>query len=208
MRKFLHTCGHEAYIGDLYVTNGPLPLLIEQTYQHYLTLLNTLRSAVFDFPSNSWKGTYTERMVKHHATEMGHIRATAADYRMFVLETYIYLRNARREKFQDPSFMRALMDQMGRTGTISPEEHAVGPPSPGGTPSATRCAHCRRNGLHSGTDKASCTLKSLSKSKAQQALQGLNKAQAKKVAKAVAAALALDPATNVDEVISVARADV
>ena len=47
----------------------------------------------------------------------------------------------------------------------------------------------------------------MSRTKAQTALQGLNKTQAKKVAKAIATAITNNPAGNVDEFIASARAN-
>ena len=203
MRKYLHACCHNPSMVDLYVTNGPLPRLVEQMYRDYMAMLNIMRSAVFQFPDETWKGSYIQQMIAHHASELGQIRATAADYRMQTLETYVYLRNSRKEKFQDPSFTRSLLYRLGSCGPTAEGENS---PAGSGTTPPVRCEYCRRGGVHSGTSKEDCTLKLLSRTKAQSALQGLNKTQAKKVARAIAASMTNNPAGNVDEFIASARA--
>jgi hypothetical protein len=209
MRKHLFSCSHDTTFVELYVVSGPLPTLIEHTYQHYLALLNTLRSAAFEYDSSVWKGSYIEKMIAHHSSELGQIRETASDYRMHLLETYIYLRNARRDKFQDPSFMRSLLDRMGRSEAPPPDAPRGGEDSSGGpNPPPTRCSHCRRNGLHPGTGKSDCTLQLLPRGKAQSAVQGLNRIQAKNVATGIASALRSDPATPHDALIARIRGEV
>ena len=201
MRKFLFSCCHDTTLVELYVVSGPLPHLMEQTYLHFLALLNILRSAAFEFHMDTWKGSYVERMTSHHATELGHIRQTASDYRMHLLETYVYLRNSRKEKFQDPSFMRTLVHHFGTRST--PSESMGGPA--GSTEDQKRCGHCRRSGFHSGISRDDCPLKPLSRSKASDAVRGLTKTQAKKVYKAVKDAYAADPSADLDQVVADAR---
>ena len=203
MRKYLYSCSHDTSFVELYVSNGPLPRLIEQTYRDFLALLEALRSAMFEFPEGGWKGSYIQRMLQHHSKELGHIRLTAPDYRMHLLETYVYLRNARKEKFQDPSFMRSLLYNLGKEQSSA----ETGPDENGTAEEPTRCGHCRRAGLHKGTTKDSCSLKALSRNKAQAAVQGLNRNQAKKVAKLINAALSATPDGNVDSIVSKARAE-
>ena len=207
MRKYLFSCSHDAAFVELYVTSGPLVRIIEATYRDFMSLLETLRSAVFEFPGETWKGSYPERMIKHHAHELGHIRLTASDYRMHLLETYIYLRNSRKDKHQDPSFTRSLLYDLGKSaaqGRAETDSH----PTPDPAPAPTRCAHCRRNGTHPGLTKDDCPLKALPKNRAQQALQGLNKSQAKKATRAIASALEDNPSADIEEVIASARAEV
>ena len=203
MRKFLYACSHDSTFVELYVSSGPLPRLVEDTYRAFLALLEALRSAMFEFHEDSWKGSYIQRMLHHHSRELGHIRATSSDYRMHLLETYVYLRNSQKEKFQDPSFVRSLMYTIGKERTTE-----GGGDSGEAGEQPTRCSHCRRNGTHKGTTKESCPLKMLSRAKATSAVNNLSKQNAKKVTKAIASAMEENPDGNVDEVISAARAEI
>ena len=200
MRKYLYACSHDSTFVELYVTSGPLPRLIEDTYRSFLALLEALRSAMFEFPEDAWKGSYIHRMLQHHSKELGHIRATSSDYRMHLLETYVYLRNSHKEKFQDPSFVRSLLYNLGKEHTGEPARELAGD-------SPNRCSHCRRSGTHKGTTKESCPLRLLSRTKAASAVEGLNKAEVKKVMKLITSAMSGNSDANVDEVISSARAE-
>ena len=203
MRKYLYACSHDTTFVELYVTSGPLPRLIEDTYRAFLALLEALRSAMFEFPEDAWKGSYIYRMLQHHSKELGHIRATSSDYRMHLLETYVYLRNSRKEKFQDPSFVRSLLYNLGKEQSPEPARD-----SSGSSESPNRCSHCRRAGTHKGTTKDACPLRMLSRNKAASAVKELGKNDTKKVMKAIAAAMTENPDGNVDEVISAARAEI
>ena len=134
-------------------------------------------------------------------------RLTATEYRMHLLETYVYLRNSNKEKYQDPSFTRALLYSVARGTTTPPsDDHAHSDPT--GAQAATRCKHCRRNGLHSGTTKEDCTLSGLTARKAQAAVANLNKTQAQAAARAIKDALSGNPQGNVDDIVATAQASV
>jgi hypothetical protein len=139
MRAFLYESNHSRDVIDYYVRMGALPRLIELTYECYSALLNLLRQTVYEFQTTTWKGSYAERVSRHHALELGQIRETSANYRALLIDTYIYLRNARKEKFQDPSFTRSLLYQTSQIGTMEPS-----PEAPGGTTGnpSSRCKHC------------------------------------------------------------------
>ena len=133
-------------------------------------------------------------------------RIGTADYRMFVLEVYVYLRNAHKEKFQDPSFTRSLLYNTGRIARndeLSPPEAPSGAATPTG-----RCVHCRRNGAHPGTTREDCPLKVLPTRKAHMALANLSGGQARTVTRTLLAALTATPAGDVDAMIATARAAV
>ena len=207
MRAFLHSCRLPSEVVGLYMQSGMLPRLIQDTYRFFLGLLETLRSSYWEMSDAVWKDGYVDQMIRHHALELGQIRSTAADYRMHLLETYVYLRNAHKEKYQDPSFTRSVLFFAAR----SQADAGSSPPDTSGAPSAqsvNRCKHCRRNGLHSGTAKEDCPLKALSSRKAQAAVANLNKNQAKAVARQVREKLQEDPNGDTDSIIAAARASV
>jgi hypothetical protein len=204
MRAFMYESGHSRDVVDYYVRLGALPRIVELTYECYSALLNLARQTVYEFQVATWKGSYAERMVQHHALELGQIRETSANYRALLLDTYIYLRNARKDKFQDPSFTRALLYRtMGQYGGgDAPSEPTPGAPSPG---ASNRCKHCRRQGIHSGTSKNDCPLQGLPARRAQGALSNLDKAKAKAVALAIRDGLTADPSQDVDSLIATCR---
>jgi len=207
MRTFLLACRLPSDVVALYLRSGLLPRVIQETYTFYIRLLETLRSAQWEISSPVWKDSYVDHMVRHHASEMGQIRLTASDYRMHLLETYVYLRNAHKDKYQDPSFTRHLLYSVARgpSGDSEDQTGSGGKDNSSGTP---RCQHCRRNGLHSGQTKDDCPLKALSARKAQQAVANLNKKQAKAVMKAIKDKLSDTPNANIDSVIEDARSGV
>ena len=208
MRTFLYASRVAPEVIGLYLRSGLLPRIINETYQYYKGLLETCRSAQWEMPGATWKDGYVDQMIQHHATELGQIRQTAADYRSHLLETYVYLRNSNKEKYQDPTFTRALLYSVAKShgGGTSDSERAS--ESTGGIQSASRCKHCRRKDTHQGTDKEDCPLKSLSARKAQAAVANLNKNQAKAVAKKIKELLAADPGGDVDALLETARASV
>ena len=203
-RNYMHKSNHTRDVIELYLRTGLLPRLIDDTYQYYINLLNTVRSSMWEFNEDVWAGSYTSQILRHHSLELQQIRQTASDYRMFLLEVYVYLRNANKEKFQDPSFTRALLYNTGRELRT---EDPPPPPAPNGaaTSAVARCAHCRRNGTHQGVTKEDCPLKVLSARKAQSAVTGLSKVQARTVTRAIASAFHANPAGDVDAMIATAR---
>ena len=207
MRSFLLACRVPADVVALYIQSGMLPRILQETYRFYMGLLETLRSAYWETSGSAWKGGYVDQMVRHHSTELGQIRLTAADYRMHLLDTYVYLRNAHKEKFQDPSFTRYLLYSVAK-GTSEDHGSDGTPEASGGTSATSRCKHCRRIGIHSGLAKEDCPLRGLPAKKAQQAVANLNKKQAKAVATEIKNKLAEDPKADQDKLISDARSGV
>lgn len=208
MRDYLLSCRVPTEVVTMYLHSGPLPRLINDTFRFYLGLLETLRSACWEMDTSTWKDGYVDQMIRHHASELGQIRETASNYRMHLLETYVYLRNAHKEKYQDPSFTRSLLYSVAksRTDPTEPSKVVLSP-----TPLSTgpkRCPHCRRAGIHSGDKKEDCPLACLPAKRAQSALSGLNKAQCKAVSKTIKDSFTANPSGNAEEIIASARAEV
>ena len=115
------------------------------------------------------------------------------NYSMFVLEVYVYLRNAHKEKFQDPIFTRSLLYNTGRIARnddLSPPARPIGAATP-----------------HPGNTDEDC-LKVLTTRRAQGALPHLSGGQARTVTRMVLAALTVTPAGDIDAMIATARATV
>lgn len=55
MRSYLYNAGMARLVIDLYLANGPLICLLNETYRHFFDFLNTLRSAYHDFAEPSGK---------------------------------------------------------------------------------------------------------------------------------------------------------
>ena len=206
MRGYLQGCGLASEVTELYVQSGLLPRLVHDSYRFYLGMLETMRQAQWETQATTWTDSYVDKMIRHHGMELSQIRKTAPSYRMHVLETYVYLRNANKASYHDPSFTHSLMYSLANRGGISGGTTDAGA-TPGGGASE-RCKHCRRIGTHTGTEKSNCTLKALSSTKAQKAVAGLDKAQARAVGRKVQDLLAADGAADHDAVIDKARSTV
>ena len=207
MRNCLLACRLPTEVIALHLQSGLLPRVVQETFRFCMSLLELVRSSQWELDTPVWKDSCVDQMIRHHATELGQIRLTSTDYRMHLLETYVYLRNSNKEKYQDPSFTRALLYSVARGTTTPPsDDHAHSDPT--GAQAATRCKHCRRNGLHSGTTKEDCTLSGLTARKAQAAVANLNKTQAQAAARAIKDALSGNPQGNVDDIVATAQASV
>ena len=208
MRSFLHACRLPSEVISIYLRSGLLPRVIQETYHFYKGLLETCRSAQWEMPGATWKDGYVDQMIQHHATELGQIRLTAADYRMHLLETYVYLRNANKEKYQDPTFTRSLLHSVAKAHGTGADDFEQSEADPGSTGGASRCKHCRRKDTHPGVDKEDCPLRMLSSRKAQAAVANLNKNQAKAIAKKLKELFENDPSGGADAHIATARSSV
>jgi hypothetical protein len=207
MRSFLYDCRLPQDVIGLYLQSGLLIRVLRDTYRYYHGLVETCRTTAWEMPQATWKDGYVDQMIQHHARELWQIRSTATDYRMHLLETYVYLRNAHHEKYQDPAFTRYLLYSVAK-GTSGGEDHDDHPSPSSGDPEKNRCKHCRRSKLHTGTATADCPLKALTSRQAQEALQNLNKLKCKAVCKFINEKLAEDSSLNHAELITAARASV
>ena len=203
MRAHLAACRVPTEVISLCLRSGLLPRIIEDTHGFHIKLLETLRSTEWEFSSPNWKGSCVDEMARHHATELGQIRVTATDHRMHLLESHVCLRNAHKEKFQDPSFTRALLHTVAKN-RAGPDE----PDEPKKEVKSKRCSHCKKSGVHTGNSKDDCPLKMLTSAKAKKAMEGLTTPQCKAVHEAIKDAFASNASANPDEAIESARASV
>jgi len=92
---------------ESYLQNGLLPLIIVRTFRSYTELLAAARLEAYQ-STYGWKGSLAKAMITYHAEKLGDIRAYAADWRDCLLETYVHLRDAEKNKFFAESMTRML----------------------------------------------------------------------------------------------------
>ena len=108
-------------------------------------------------------------MIKHHSRKLADIRNYAVDYRLYLLEVYVYFREGRKEKFQNPSIQEALWRSPPPQIMEAVEERHDGTNSTGRN---TGCAHCKSKALHEsmgvGLGQSNCPLKDVPRNQARQ----------------------------------------
>jgi len=208
LARFLHRRRYLQEDIEAYLENGLLPLLVTRTFRSYSELLSMARLEAYQC-TTGWNGSLAKAMVTHHAEKLGEIRAYAADWRDCLLETYVYLRDAEKNKFFAESMTRALWRQgptqqwMKAPPTDDEPEprSASGPGEDDG-----RCAHCRRRAVHEGTSKSKCPLKSFTGTGARALLKSFSDAKAKQVIASAVQALEKDRDADPKTLIPIIRA--
>ena len=111
-------------------------------------------------------------MVEYHGRKMADLQSFAVDYRSYLLEVYMYLREGQKNDFQHPSMMEALWRMPGQI--MEDSSQFVGEDTKGRT---SGCSHCRSKSLHDqmgvAWGKGNCPLKSLSAQKARKLTKGI-----------------------------------
>ena len=210
VRSLLNQCRYSKDYIELYMATGLLLRVVELTYTYYLGLLSTVRGSIYEFPDGRWKNSFAYYVVEHHARELRQIRESAADYRTFILDTYVYLRNANKDKYQDNSFTRNLLhQQLHPDNTEEPDDASEIKVPRALKDDKNRCTLCRRIGLGCGGTKETCVLAFVGNAtKAREVTKGLSDAKAKKVAKALKQKHGANPNGNLDTLIQEVRASV
>ena len=113
-------------------------------------------------------------MIKYHGRKLADIRNYAVDYRIYLLEVYVYLREGRKEKFQKQSIQESLWRSSLVVRSEMSEEHTEGSSTTGRN---TGCAHCKSKVLHEvmevGLGQANCPLKEAPRNQARQMVSEL-----------------------------------
>ena len=82
---------------------------------------------------------------------------------------YVYFREGRKDKFQNPSIQESLWQSLLVVQSEMSEEHMEGPSVTGRN---TGCAHCKSKALHEvmevGLGQANCPLKEVARNQARQ----------------------------------------
>jgi len=209
LARFLHRRRYLQEDIDAYLENGLLPLLITRTFRSYSELLSAARLEAYQC-STGWNGSLAKAMIAHHSEKLGDIRAYAADWRDCLLETYVHLRDAEKNKFFSESMTRALWRQ-GPSPTVlfdTTDDEGRTPLGSGGDAGGSegRCTHCRRRSVHEGTTKSDCPLKNFNATGARALLKSFSDEKAKKVIAAAVRAFDKDKESDPKAIIQAVRA--
>jgi len=208
--RFLHRRRYLQEDIDLYLQGGLLPLLVERTaFRSYMELLSAARLEAYQCVQG-WSGSLAKAMIVYHAEKLGDIRAYSADWRDCLLETYIHLRDAEKNKFFSESMTRTLWRQ---GPPPIPRDISEEDGSPGGTKRGSgdtddegRCSHCRRRSVHDGTTKSRCPLKDFTATGARSLVKAFSDAKAKAVISDAVKALSKDKGGDLQAIIKQVRA--
>lgn len=74
-----------------------LPCIIGDTYIVYIALIATIAGYTTDNRNGNWDKSLPYHMVKHHSDKLGLIKAQLASYCKLVLQTYAYMRIAKKD---------------------------------------------------------------------------------------------------------------
>ena len=85
-------------------------------------------------------------MIIYHGEKLASVRSHAEDYRDYILDLYVYLRDAHKRKFQDESFQRVLWRRL--ESAAIPDTLEDGQDGQDSGPSK-RCGHCKHKFGHS-----------------------------------------------------------
>ena len=190
---------------DYYMRNGLLPRLLDISYNNFRELVFTAVTLWHEQETGGgdWKRSMACTVVSYHATKLLALRQNAASYRSFVLQTYVYLREARSTEYVNMSSM------FKKAWTYMTQGPSVALPSSGGAiqrEGPAVCAHCRRAGTHPGTSRSDCYFQKLSATKARDAVRGMSATRVKMVGEKFLAKLREDPDMDLHEVLVAAKA--
>jgi len=149
-------------------------------------------------------------MITYHAEKLGDIRTYSADWRDCLLEIYVHLRDAEKNKFFSESMTRTLWRQGPATapsgrGSME-DDNPSGTKRDPGEGEDGRCTHCRRRSVHEGTTKANCPLKDFTANGARTLIKSFSDAKAKMVIAEAVKALAKDKGGDTQAIIKQVRA--
>ena len=165
IHTFMRRCMYRESDIAKYLRHGLWPRIIEDTFKWNLEFLEQVRRITTKH--KTWNGLAYE-MVRHHGRKLADIRNFAVDYRLYLLEVYVYFRENRKAKFQSPSIQEALWRPLPSRVADTYDDNA----ETGVTPSRSGCAHCKSKALHElmgvGLGQANCPLKEVSRNQARQ----------------------------------------
>ena len=97
MVEALMVANYELVVAERYAEQGVLARIVEDSYQAYIGLLNTLRSFIHT-AEGSWTDSYPQAIWKYHTKKLLALRQGAASYRHWLILSYVYLRDSKSEK--------------------------------------------------------------------------------------------------------------
>jgi hypothetical protein len=177
---------------QLYLSSGLLPVLVTRSFEFFHRLLCTVRDEAYQVISGTaWSNSLAAAMLSTHSEKLVMIRQYAMDWRDYLVQVYVYLRDAQLQDFRDASMIRQLWHRPAVSLAAAP------PPD--------LCSHCHRSRMHP-VGRNHCLLLPLPAAKARQVLMDLEDDIALAVAEHIAAAFVHSPRANHDQVVAAALA--
>jgi hypothetical protein len=106
--SYLYKQGYQHAVVEAITKVSGIMHLNNTAYHLYLELLDKVHTLWFDQHPPTWKGSLSQVMLKHHATELLDKWTYSHSYVDFLLSTYIYLQDAQHERFDHTSMMEQL----------------------------------------------------------------------------------------------------
>lgn len=164
MRAIMYRCNFDRTSISLYLQAGLLPRMIRASHDRYIALLYKARQKVIEH--GSWDDSLGYEMVLHHARETQNIRQYSVDWRNFVIQTYVYLRDAEKKSYVDETMYKSLFKRQ----PFNPS--AATPSNNKARDGSGTCSHCRCPvGVAHQGGKTTCAFAGLSYAKAREAGQ-------------------------------------
>ena len=164
--SFMRRCMYGEEEIKEYLRGGLWPRIIEDTFKWNMEFLEQVRRIA---TKHKMWGGLAQEMIKHHGRKLADIRNYAVDYRVYLLEVYVYFREGKKDKFQNASIQEALWR------TPRHQEKGQGEDSGENLQGNSRnsgCAHCKSKALHEimgvGLGQSNCPLKGVSRTQARQ----------------------------------------
>ena len=231
MIEALMVSNYDLEVAEKYAEQGVLARIVEDSYQAYIGLLNTLRSFIHS-AEGSWADSYPQAIWKYHTKKLLALRQGATSYRHWLILSYVYLRDSKSEKYVNNSVTRSLWKTMDRVaasltgmqgggshGTTNGGGKANGGHSGGGTSTKTavkdnegkpkRCPRCGRSDLHPEPKAEQCVIpEGLTNSQGKKLVMACSHRQAEQVIKTYKKIVQEEPEKPKKDAIAAAREQV
>ena len=198
----LMMANYELEVAERFAEQGVLARIVEDSYLSYIGLLNTLRSFIHA-AEGEWVDSYPHAIWKHHTKKLLSLRQASASYRHWLLSSYVYLREAKLEKYVNNSVTRSLWKTMDRVAanmanlrnansgargtatTGSTSGGGTGQTNNGTADRSKRCPRCGRTDLHPEPKADQCVIPDgLTNSQGKKLVMACSHRQAEQVIKA------------------------
>lgn len=167
MRAIMYKCNYDQVSIQLYLQAGLLPRMMRASHDRYIALLYKARQKVLEH--GRWDNSLGYEMITHHARETLNLRTYSVDWRNFIIQTYIYLRDAERKSYVDETMYESLFKRRLSSSNEAPPAARSRDRTPApDAPSVCSYCRCPIGKAHAG-GKASCVFASLTPEKAKEA---------------------------------------
>lgn len=167
MRAIMYRCNYDRTSIQLYLQAGLLPRIMRATYDRYIALLYKARQKVIE-NDGTWESGLGNEMILYHSRETMNLRQYSVDWRGFVLQTYVYLRDSEKKSYVDETMYEGLFKRPSVPSSTSQSTKSRDRSADVDSPSV--CSHCKCaiGEAHNG-GKANCAFTSLDARKAREA---------------------------------------